>query len=490
MSTQLHLLNRDRVPNTACRRSRWWRENLASTTALTKKSRRIYSTKVYDIVLPHREQALHDCDPHVCTPFTGRQGRARNLCFRFSPVLHFVRTGTPGSSRGIAHSRPRPALLGSVGAQETLAVFSVLPSTHSLILSCVDATAASDAEPIFSVTATGPHCEAELRLQPAMSTCESCSRPVIAKEVWMNSVRTILVASDGSRHARHAEMRAKMLGAELSTELVEVLSISDEKLTHDVQPPSSLETASIDEDAVALCGTRAVEGTPLRSGSPQIRYLHYPDTGPATIARRADEIDAGLTIVAARREGVLASIAARFRNDELIRLNDRPVLLVEREPVAAYRKVLVAVDFSAESQQAARVALAMAPGAVFTFLHVFRAAQEEMMMAHGISDDTIHSYRLHAREAARMRLNSFIEALGPRKQMISRAIQHGAHASTIHARATEMNADLIAVGKHGKSRFIELFLGSVTERLIDYGGCDLLVATSPYEETTPLPPAA
>lgn len=282
-----------------------------------------------------------------------------------------------------------------------------------------------------------------------------------------------------------------MLGAELKAELVEVLNASDEKVMQPVLRPSSSDMTGFDAAAVALCDTRTAAVTPFRrTGGSRIRYLHHPDADPATIVRRADEIGAGLTVVAGRRDTVLGSIATRFRNDELIRLNERPVLLVAREPVTAYRKVLVAVDFSAESQQAARVALAVAPGAAFTFLHVFRADHEEMTMTHGVLDGTIHSSRLSAREAARVRLNSFIDALGPRKQIISRALQHGASASTIHAHAMETRADLIAVGKHGKSRVIELFLGSVTERLIDCGGCDLLVATSPYEEEAPLPPAA
>ena len=310
----------------------------------------------------------------------------------------------------------------------------------------------------------------------------------------MNCVRTILVASDHSEHARHAEARAAILGAELKADAVEVMSMYNAKTAQDMTLHVQADTAGIESAGVALHQARAAVPTLLRrDAAPAQRYAPRSGSGPAAIVERANEIGADLTVVAARRESLIAGLVARFRNDELIRLSDRPVLLVNRKPEAAYRKVLVAVDFSAESQQASRVALALAPGALFTFLHVFRVNEEPMMMAHGVSIDTIHSYRVHAREAARVRLNSFIDALGPRKQLIYRAIVHGMPGPAIHAHAKEIDADLIVVGKHGKSRLIDLFLGSVTQRLIDYcdhNDYDMLVTTSPCEEEPEMPPAA
>jgi nucleotide-binding universal stress UspA family protein len=310
----------------------------------------------------------------------------------------------------------------------------------------------------------------------------------------MNFVRTILVASDHSEHARHAESRAAILGAELKADVVEVMSMYNAKTTQNTTSHVQADTASIEGADVALHHVRAaVPALFQRDAALAQRYAPRSGSGPAAIVERANEIGADLTVVAARRESFLAGLVARFRNDELIRLSDRPVLLVNRKPASAYRKVLVAVDFSAESQQASRVALALAPGALFTFLHVFRVTEEPMMIAHGVSTDTIHAYRIHAREAARVRLNRFIDALGPRKQLIYRAIEHGMPGPAIHAHAKEINADLIVVGKHGKSRFIDLFLGSVTQRLIDYSDhsdCDMLVTTSSCKEEPDMPPAA
>ena len=306
----------------------------------------------------------------------------------------------------------------------------------------------------------------------------------------MDCIRTILVASDDSEHAQHAVSRAAMLGAELNAATVEVMSVCNAKTGQELPSPIPADTENIDNADVALSEARAAAPVLFRRQAESPTRVLQSTSAPAAIVEHANVIGADLTVVAARRKSFLAGLVTRLRNDELIRLSERPVLLVNREPVTPYRKVLVAVDFSAESQQAARMALAVAPRALFTFLHVFRVTDEDMMIAHGVHKDTLHAYRIHAREEARVRLNSFIDALGPRKQLISRAIEHGIPGPVIHAHAREINADLIVVGKHGKSRFIELFLGSVTERLIDYGDCELLVTTSPYKEEPSMPPAA
>jgi nucleotide-binding universal stress UspA family protein len=307
----------------------------------------------------------------------------------------------------------------------------------------------------------------------------------------MDCVKTILVASGRTEHARYAEARAAMLGAELRADAVDVMSICNGMAGQNSPSPLQFSGVSVEGPEVALDDKRnALPALFRRDVEPMPMHAPRSEVGPAVIVERANKIGADLTVVAGRRQSFLAGLVARFRNDELIRLSDRPVLLVNRAPATPYRKVLVAVDFSAESQQAARVALAIAPGALFTFLHVFRVAEEALMSAHGVSKDTIHAYRIRAREEARIRINSFIDALGPRKQLIYRAIEHGIPGPAIHSHAREINADLIAVGKHGKSRFIDLFLGSVTERLIDYSDCDLLVSTSPCEEEPAIPPAA
>lgn len=298
----------------------------------------------------------------------------------------------------------------------------------------------------------------------------------------MDRIRKILVATDYSEDARCAETRAAMLSVELKAETLELMTVNC--TTIDLRAP-----AAIPADAAA-CEIESLTLPEWRAEGPACVRSARAGSAPHAIVGRAKEIRAGLIVVSARGKRFFADLFRRHNNDELIRLTDRPVLLVCSEPADAYKRVLVAIDFSEESKEAARAALAIAPSAHFTFLHVFRVPNEDMMRETGVSLDLIHGYRIRAREAARTKLNHFIDSLGPRRQLISRAIQHGLPAPVIGAQARQLNADLIALGKHGKSRFVEFLLGSVTRRVVDQGWCDLLVTTAMEPENVDFPPAA
>lgn len=298
----------------------------------------------------------------------------------------------------------------------------------------------------------------------------------------MDRIRKILVATDYSEDARRAEIRAAMLSVELKAETLELMTVDCTKI--DLRMPAAT------QEKVAACAgaSMTLRGWP-EDGPACVRSV-CTGSAPQAIVGRAQESRAGLIVVAARGKRFFADLFRRHNNDELIRLTDRPVLLVCSAPNEAYKRVLVAIDFSEESKAAARAALAVAPSAHFTFLHVFRVPDEGMMRETGISLDLIHGYRMRARETARKKLNDFIDSLGPRKQLISRSIQHGVPAPVIGAQARQLNADLIALGKHGKPRFVEFLLGSVTRRVVDQGWCDLLVTTAVEPEDAGFPPAA
>ncbi len=201
----------------------------------------------------------------------------------------------------------------------------------------------------------------------------------------------------------------------------------------------------------------------------------------AAVVTRANELRTDLAIVAARGDGFLADWFTRHRNDQLVRASSRPVLLLNSEPKEVYRRILVAIDFSEESRQAARIALRISPAAQITFLHAFHVMDEEAMRKAGISNDAINSHRIRAGEAAKTELNRFVDDFGATRQLVSRVVHHGLPSSVICNYAERMRADLIAIGKHKKSCFEELLLGSVTRRFIDQTSCDLLVAPAPAE---------
>jgi nucleotide-binding universal stress UspA family protein len=310
-------------------------------------------------------------------------------------------------------------------------------------------------------------------------------------EDFVDRIRKILVATDYSEDARRAETRAAMLSVELKAETLELMTVQNTRMGLRSLAISSTAVKAREGEGIALLENQEAQPPLLRQAvGPTCVHSFRTGSPPEAIVERAGEIRAGLIVVAARGKQFFADLFRRHSNDELIRLADRPVLLVNSEPKSAYKSVLVGIDFSDESREAARWALAIAPSAHFIFLHAFRVPEEGIMVETGVSVDVIHSYRIQAREAARTELNHFIDSLGPRKQLISRAIHHGMPVAVISAQAKQLNADLIVLGRHGKSRFVEFLLGSVTEQMIDQGSCDLLVTPAPESGSyDPLPAA-
>jgi nucleotide-binding universal stress UspA family protein len=70
------------------------------------------------------------------------------------------------------------------------------------------------------------------------------------------------------------------------------------------------------------------------------------------------------------------------------------------------------------------------------------------------------------------KLLSDFEASG---RSFTAVIELGPAADTVIKKAEETGADLIVVGKHGKSGWESMLLGSVARRVIQEAACDVLV---------------
>lgn len=295
----------------------------------------------------------------------------------------------------------------------------------------------------------------------------------------MHNIETILVATDYSKQARNAETRAAMLSVELKASTLEILAVQEKMMDVSACDAASQST----ELNIAAMDNILVENrlpVSLIQRAEALQCIRSLAVGKAAsvIARRADELEADVTVIAARSTTCVPDSFSPEENEELVRLCTRPVLLVHAEPVRAYTKVLVAVDFSEESKEAARYALAMAPSAHFTFLHACRIPDGESMQDGGPNTEAMNTMRMAICERARGELNLFINQLGPRKQFITRAIHYGHTVAVLCDYACRIRADLVAIGRHGKSSFEKQLLGSTAQRLMQRISCDLLVAST------------
>lgn len=293
----------------------------------------------------------------------------------------------------------------------------------------------------------------------------------------MPNTKTILVGTDFSEFSRRAERSAGMLGAVLGCDSIELLTVKEAGL------PDALAVLRKSTPAVAeaVLADRALGELRLTCG--QLEDNHgIPCTSTVKFGRpeqeivaRAEELSATLTIIGAHGGNLFTDLFLGNTADKVARMSKTPVLLVRNEATQPYRQVLVPVDFSESSRRAALKALEIAPDAEINFLHVFDVILEEQLRSASIAEEILHDYQVKAGEDARRDLNQFIENLPADRRSVSRAVAFGYPGHVISGHAQSIKPDLIVVGKHGKSRFEELLLGSVSRHVLEQCFCDVLI---------------
>lgn len=144
-----------------------------------------------------------------------------------------------------------------------------------------------------------------------------------------------------------------------------------------------------------------------------------------------------------------------------------------------FRKILVPVDFSAQSEQAVRLAagLAQLHDGTLEILHVYDP------VAYPLPDGYVLST---AQQLGRL-LNGYQQRLHEMKEL---AHESGATAVETHLRqgiafadiclfAREGAFDLIVMGTHGRTGLGHLLLGSVAERVLRRAPCPVLTVRAP-----------
>ncbi|HWQ37227.1 MAG TPA: universal stress protein [Burkholderiales bacterium] len=281
----------------------------------------------------------------------------------------------------------------------------------------------------------------------------------------MTALRSILVATDFSEHARQAAIRAGVLARELGIGKVTLLHVA---------PPLPLAAELQPQTRAAL--RRALAQHAADTGKPSdVVFEPRLEEGSVAKAIRDASAQYDLVVVGARGTNLLRDLAVGTTAERLLRMSTRPVLVVKTSPAGPYRQVLVPVDFSAGSTALVSVAGATAPSAQLTLLHAFEVLFESTMRLASASEETIQKYRRQAHDQALREMDAFVARLPMPRERLSRAVSHGPAPARIVDMEKELRADLVVVGKHGKSLLEELLLGSVTLHTLAATACDVLV---------------
>lgn len=135
-----------------------------------------------------------------------------------------------------------------------------------------------------------------------------------------------------------------------------------------------------------------------------------------------------------------------------------------------FRKMLVGYDTSAQSEKAVDVALSLAESIDATVL-IFAVARPPepatSVEVEAVLDDAQEHYE---QGFVRIRQKAAAQEI-----MIETAVAVGHPAEQIIHRAEAEKIDLIILGRRGTSMFEKLLLGSISERVLRYAHCPVMV---------------
>lgn len=293
----------------------------------------------------------------------------------------------------------------------------------------------------------------------------------------MNPLNRILAATDLSAPARHALERAALVSRDTAAAL-ELLHVANLAPLERLRLLMGASPADMEQKVLAAARAKLLDlaatlqqrfgvsaGTQVVSGS----LL-------AELANHAEALGAGLLVCGAKGESVLRHFALGTTASRLLGLTKCPVLVVKQPPHEPYRRLLVPVDFSASSVRAVHLARRIAPQADLVLLHAFEVPFEGHLRYASVDEDTIHRYRIVAKQEAAQKLAALRDQAGLTYGDVSLVVLHGDPALRIVEQEQELDCDLIVMGKHGETPLQDLLLGSVTKHVLAESQGDILVS--------------
>lgn len=194
------------------------------------------------------------------------------------------------------------------------------------------------------------------------------------------------------------------------------------------------------------------------------------------IAAFAATQEAALVVLGTRGHGRLRPQAIGGTALKVLWQSLLPVLLVRQPADDAYRRVLVAVDLDERSAHVCRAAMDLFPKAAITLLHAFRGEHETALQLLGATPEAQRRYVVDIGNAAAEAFEALADELAESSgRKIARVITHSHPLPAILGAATELQADVVVLGKHSGSHLEERILGSVVQNLVQQLKTDVLV---------------
>lgn len=198
------------------------------------------------------------------------------------------------------------------------------------------------------------------------------------------------------------------------------------------------------------------------------------------IIKLADNIDAELIVMGMHGKSKLRDLFSGTTIERVLRKGNQPVLMVKDKPHEDYKRLLVGTDFSAGSSQALQFALKLAPSCMLHLVHSYEipdtyigdkisqyAGDVVLSHARGNLDKFVQEHR------------QFLQRFSDQPQNIQYRIVQGEAFQSLTREAADFDADLIAIGIHGKESLLPFRMGGTARDVLIAPPCDVLVANRP-----------
>jgi len=290
----------------------------------------------------------------------------------------------------------------------------------------------------------------------------------------MQLITPIVAATDFSAAAGRAVRRAALIAQQLGAEMHLLHVVSP--LVFYPGPDPAADLGLNHEQALQAAGIKRLDTLAARLR----KDFSIPVVAAMRIGRAHTEIAdyaaanvAGLVVAGARGENTLLDLLIGSTASRLLRLATFPVLIVKNAKVEPYRSAIAAVDFSPGSSHVLELSRAVASSARTEVLHVYDTEHDDKMREAGMDDAYLLNRQARILKDVENQLD--IELAGLNDGNITRQAMAASPAAAICDRARTLRADLIVLGRHGKSGMQELLLGSVSKDVAHVAECDVLL---------------
>jgi len=286
----------------------------------------------------------------------------------------------------------------------------------------------------------------------------------------------VLLATDGAGQSGASVIAARLLAEQLGVPLEVVTVLQPDLIYGEALGGMPIYVPEVEEARRANRAAAVSDFIARYSGDAPTPPVHTRFGGIADeIARVARERDATLVVVSAAPHQRLNRFIAGERAVQVLRGSTVPVLSVPPGFSTLPRNIVVAVDFSPASVRAAQAALLLlGKGGTLTLIHILSPLLGDAPLRDATGGDPANAV-----QTLFGRLRDELRLYVPDEATIETRVRIDQDAEGIVACATDIGADLIAVGTHGPRLLERIFVGSVAARVVHTAAQTVLAVPPP-----------